>query len=530
MKHLFKYTLASVVAIGLTNCTGDFEDINTNPYGISQESLTQQNNHIGSRFSPLFSNVIRVEPAWNYQLQQNLNADVFSGYMTAPTPFAGNINNQTYALVNGWNGFIWSDAYDSNDGNGVMPYAREIKQQVELSGDENGMKFVYLANIIKVMAMHRISDVFGPIRYSKYNDYDTTGEYDSQETAYKAFFTDLDNAISGLEAFTEDTQFVPFDQSSLGGDIAQWRAFANSLRLRLAIRVSKVDPALAKTEGEKALASNAGLLDATNMLVDMGGFVHPILTISTVWGDVCMSAEMESILKGFNDNRISKFFKAPADPALGDYKGVRMGIKIEAKSEYGSHSFIGEAVEGTDKIWMTAAEVNFLKAEAALRDWAGAGDAKTNYEAGVRASFAQFGAGGVEAYLADSTSSPNDFVDALNPANNFVYPSNVTIAFNDAGSKEEQLEQIITQKWIAMFPDGQEAWSEFRRTGYPRVFPVVVNNSGGEIDTETQIRRINFVDVEKNTNGANVDTAIGMLKGPDNGGTRLWWDTGASNF
>ncbi|MDO6759283.1 RagB/SusD family nutrient uptake outer membrane protein [Tamlana sp. 2_MG-2023] len=530
MKNILKYTMASVVAMSLTNCTGDFEDINTNPYGISQESLTQQNNHIGSRFSPLFSNIIRVEPSWNYQLQQNLNADVFSGYMTAPTDFAGNINNQTYALVNGWNGFIWSDAYDANDGNGIMPYAREIKEQVELSGDPSGMKFVYLSNIVKVLGMQRISDVFGPIRYSKFDDYDTTGEYDSQEEAYKAFFADLDEAIAGLESDVDAVQFIPFDQSTLAGDISKWRTFANSIRLRLAIRVSKVDPALAKIEGEKALSSPVGLMTTEDMKVDMNGFVHPIFTISNSWGDILMSAEMESILKGFNDNRITKFFNAPADPTLGDYKGIRMGIELDTKAQYGSHSTVGEVVEGTHKTWMTAAEVLFLKAEAALRGWAGAGDAKSNYEAGVRASFAELGASGVDAYLADATSTPADFVDAKNPTNNYAYPSDVTIAYNDAGTNEEQLEQIITQKWIAMFPDGMEAWSEFRRTGYPRVFPVVINNSGGAIDTDIQIRRINFVDVEKNTNGANVDAAISTLKGPDNGGTRLWWDTGAPNF
>lgn len=531
MKNILKYTLASVVAISLTNCTDHFEDLNTDPYGEELVGgLTQQNNHIGSNFAPMFANVIRVEPAWNYQLQQNLNADVFSGYMTAPTPFAGNINNQTYALVNGWNGFIWADAYDSQNGNGVMPYARDIAQMVELTGDPSGEKFVFLGNIIKVMAMHRVSDVFGPIRYSKFNDFATTGEYDSQETAYKTFFAQLGEAIDGLEAYEGDAQFIPFDQSSLGGDIAKWRMFANSLRLRLAIRVSKVDATLAKTEGEKSLSSNAGLMETENMLVDMGGFVHPVYTISNVWGDICMSAEMESILKGFNDGRIEKYFNAPADASLGDYKGIRQGIEIEAKGQYGSHSTIGQVVEGTDKIWMTSAEVYFLKAEAALRGWAGAGDAKTNYEMGVKASFSQFGVGGVDSYLADSTSTPADFVDALNAANDYAYPSDVTIAFDDAGTNEEKLEQIITQKWIAMFPDGQEAWSEFRRTGYPRVFPVVINNSGGTIDTDIQIRRINFVDVEKNTNGANVETAVGMLKGPDNGGTRLWWDTGVANF
>ncbi|WBX75272.1 RagB/SusD family nutrient uptake outer membrane protein [Tenacibaculum ovolyticum] len=530
MKRTIKYIQLLIILVIINACTNDFAGINTDPNKISNESLTQRNNHIGSRFSPMFSNVIRVEPAWNYQLQHNLNADVFSGYMTSPTPFAGNINNQTYALVNGWNGFIWSDAYNANIGNGVMPYARGIKEQVELTNSEGGEKFVFLANIIKVMGMHRVSDVFGPIRYSKYDDYNTTGEYDSQENAYKAFFMELDEAIVGLKQYEGNVQFDPFDESSLEGDIASWRAFANSLRLRLAIRVSKVDQALAKIEGEKALASDASFITGA-MTVDMGGFSHPLATISGTWGDICMSAEMEAILKGFNDVRIAEYFNAPADVALGTHKGVRQGIEINAKSQYGSHSLLGNVVENaTHKVWMTNAEVHFLKAEAALRGWSGAGNAKMNYEEGVRASFSQHGASDVEAYLADNTSTPADFVDALNTANDIAYASDVKIAYDNAATQEEQLEQIITQKWIAMFPDGQEAWSEFRRTGYPRVFPVVVNNSGGDIDTNTQVRRINFVDSEKNTNAANVTTAVGYLNGPDTGGTRLWWDTGMSNF
>ncbi|WP_194767681.1 SusD/RagB family nutrient-binding outer membrane lipoprotein [Tamlana sp. I1] len=536
MKNIIKYTLAAVAAISLSNCTGDFEEINTNRYGYSDEELTQQNNHIGSGFSTMFDNIIRTNPGWNYQLQQNLNADIFSGYMASPTPFAGNINNQTYSLVDGWNGFIWNDAYDGNDGNGVIPFGQRINDIVEASGNANSMLFIYLANTIKVMGMHRVSDIFGPIRYSKYGDYETTGEYDSQEVAYKTFFKELDEAVDGLEAFEGNLQFVPFDKSNFSkaevgkANIARWRGFANALRLRLAIRVSKVDPVLAKTEGEKSLSSNAGFLENGDMRVGMNGFSHPLMEISNGWGDIAMSAEMESILKGFNDPRISSYFSAPADVTLGNFKGVRQGIKIDAKSEYGSHSLLGPFIAEPTKIWMTQAEVHFLKAEAALRGWAGAGDAKANYEAGVRAAFNLASASNVDAYLADTTSTPADYVDANNPANNYAYPSDVKIAYNAAGTLEEQLEQIITQKWIAMFPDGQEAWSEFRRTGYPRKFPVVVNNSGGTIDTDIQIRRINFVQAEKDVNGANVDIAVGYLKGPDTGGTRLWWDTGLPNF
>lgn len=525
MNKIIKYTLASVMAISFINCTGDFEDINTNPNGISNESLTQLNNHIGGSFTPMFLNVFNVTPAWNYQLQQGLLGDVYSGYMTPPTPFAGNVNNMTYALVDGWNGFPWGDAYGS-----VMPFALDIKNAVEQDGDPAGEKFVMLSNIIKVSAMHRVSDIYGPIRYTKFDDFETTGEYDSQEVAYTAFFAELEDAIVGLKSFEGATQFAPFDMSSLGGDIAMWRKYANSLRLRLAMRIVKVNPSLAKIEGEKSFSSDAGLLEATDMVINTG-FAHPITVISGSWGDIRMGAEMESILEGFDDGRKEVYFNPSDDPALsGAYKGIRMGIEIEAKGQYLGHSSIGSVIDGETMQWMSVSEVWFLRAEAALRGWTGAGDAKTNYENGVKASFSQHGVGGVDAYLADNTKTPKDFVDALNPANNIAYPGDVKIAYNTAGTNEQQLEQIITQKWIAMFPDGQEAWSEFRRTGYPRIYPVRVNNSGGKIDTDIQIRRINFVQDEVNTNGANVTTAIGYLNGPDNGGTRLWWDIPGSNF
>jgi hypothetical protein len=207
-----------------------------------------------------------------------------------------------------------------------------------------------------------------------------------------------------------------------------------------------------------------------------------------------------------------------------------MGIDIEAKSEYLKHSSLGSVIESETMQWMSVSEVSFLQAEAALRGWVGAGSAAVHYTNGVTASFTQHGVADVAMYLADNTSTPADFVDVLEPANNIAYASDVKIAYNAAGTQEEQLEQIITQKWIAMFPDGQEAWSEFRRTGYPRIFPVVLNKSGGEIDTAIQIRRINFPASQRNTNSSNVDIAVGYLKGADTGGTRLWWDISGSNF
>ncbi len=526
MKKFLKYIIASIIVVSYTGCTDDFENINTDPNSFPEGSLEQMNNDIGAPFTPMFLNVINITPAWNYQLQQGLMGDVYSGYMTPPTPFAGNINNMTYALVDGWNEFPWNDAY-----NNVMPFALKIKTIVN-ERPSPPKEFIHLANIIKVSAMHRVSDIYGPIRYTKFDDFATTGEYDSQELAYNTFFNDLTTAIDGLKEYESSGLFSPFDLSLYKGDITKWRQYANSLRLRLAMRVVKVDPTLAKTQGELALASDAGLLESTtnDMKID-GGFPNPILEISSSWGDIRMSAEMESILEGYNDGRKEKYFQPAQDESFnGAYKGIRMGIDITAKTQYGGHSPIGEVVDKGTVQWMTASEVWFLRAEAALRGWTGAGDAKTNYENGIKTSFSQHNVDGSAGYIADGTSTPKDFVDAINPANNIAYPSDVKIAYNDAGTNEEQLEQIITQKWIAMFPEGQEAWSEFRRTGYPKIFPVVVNNSGGKIDTDTQIRRVDFTLGERNTNTANVEKARTLLKGEDNGGTRLWWDVDGPNF
>ena len=149
--------------------------------------------------------------------------------------------------------------------------------------------------------------------------------------------------------------------SNLAGDIALWRQFANSLRLRLAIRISKVNPTLAKTQGELSLANNAGLMESSDMVINTG-FPHPITVISGSWGDIRMGAEMESILTGYNDDRIETYFNPSEDESLaGNYKGIRMGIDISAKSEYGDHASIGSVIDGETLTWMTAAEVHFLK-------------------------------------------------------------------------------------------------------------------------------------------------------------------------
>lgn len=142
--------------------------------------------------------------------------------------------------------------------------------------------------------------------------------------------------------------------------------------------------------------------------------------------------------------------------------------------------------------------------------------------------------GGVtsSAYINDDISTPAAYTDPLNAKNNAPSPSGITIKWDESATMEQKLERIITQKWIANFPEGQEAWSEFRRTGYPKLFPVANNNSGGLISTDVQIRRLPFSPNEYTTNNAEVTKAIQLLSTPkDDGSTRLWWDpAGKGNF
>ncbi len=509
---------AAVAVLSFNSCTKDFEEINKDPYGISNDQLAVDYKLVGEPFKGVLQNIYSYTPAWITQLQQNLIADVYSGYMMPPTPFRGNSNNMNYDLVDGWNGTPWNVAYGS-----VMSPLLEAERNAGTDFPE----FIAWSKICKVEAMHRISDIYGPIIYTKFGKLTAGGgvEYDCQDVAYDAFFKDLDAAVATLTPLAQDPNsrksFTNFDLV-YGGDYSKWVRFANSLRLRLAIRISKVDPVRAKTEGEKALSNPLGVIisnDDNFLVTSDAGITHPLNVMDNAWNDIRMGAPMESILKGYNDPRLGKYFN-PSEVVPGEIKGIRQGIAIAAKSDYQGFSTLVDL--GKVQL-MTAAEVFFLRAEGAARGWNMGGNAQDLYETGVKTSFAQYGLDATT-YLTNGSSTPIPYVDPVNTANNVANTSNATIKWDDAASFESKLEKIITQKWISMYPDGQEAWSEVRRTGYPKLFPVVVNNSGGKIDTDKFIKRINFPVVEFQTNKVEVDKAVQCLGGADNGGTSLWWD------
>lgn len=532
-----------LAALTITSCKKNFENINTNPVGVSDKDLIADYNDLKFFFQMEQRSIINFSGGGDpnsYQVQQSLNADNFSGYFMSPNPFNGGSNNLNYFMMQGWNGEAFKVGYLN-----IMANVRKLKN--------NGIDQTYpsvwaVSQLIKVTAMSRVTDIYGPIPYSTVG-LKVNNPYDSQKDIYYQFFTELDDAQSKINDFVKAGKPLPFAFSDFdlvyNGNLSTWLKYANSLRLRLALRLVKVDPAKAQLEGEKAMnPANGGLLStpAENMAVKVlgVGFTNPLVFISQDWGDTRMGAAIESYLTGYADPRLPKYFDKSTDPALGgQYKGIRIGAVISSKPDYVGFSGLNVSDSASPTFsksspaqLMTAAEVYFLRAEAALRGWANAGGTPQSlYESGISTSFQQYGLGDASTYYNNSTNVPAAYVDPKTAGNSAPAPAGaVTIKWDNAATNEQKLERIITQKWLAIFPEGQEAWSEFRRTGYPRLFPVVQNNSGGTISTDIQIRRLPFPQSEYNTNSTELNKGIQLLGGPDNGGTRLWWDVAKGNF
>ena len=519
-----KKSLVGLSLLALVGCTSNFDEINSNPDGFTQEELTQDFNHIKGPFTTMFDNVMVNVPGWKYQVAIDLSGNTWGGYTTAPG-FDGN-NNLSYALADNWNLWGWEAIYTQ-----VM--ANYLKVEAASKGKYD--EFYALATIVKVQTLHKAADSWGPIVYSKLGTTDAAIGYDSQEEAYGLMFKDLDFAVAELTKRIdagEASSFTKIDRSTYKGDYTKWVRYANSLRLRLAMRVVKVNPTLAKTEAEKAVNQKFGVMtvNADSFIVNKDVSQHPLRVAAYEYNDSRMSADMESIMGGYNDPRISVYFKT-SEEFPGEYKGIRTGGILGDKSKHIKFSNFGKIIdEDKQVVWLNAAEIYFLRAEGALRGWNMGGDAATFYKAGITASFEQLSVGGAADYIANNVKTAKDYVDPVAPFNSGLAVNKVTVAWDDAASNEVKLQKIITQKWIANFPDGMEAWAEHRRTGYPKLLPILNNQSAGAITTEYGVRRINFVSTEKDGNPEGVKTGIAKLNGPDNGGTRTWWDVNAPNF
>lgn len=506
---VFKLLAPAILFVGLfAGCTEDFEELNTNPTKLTAvDAASVGNAYARAQYRGMFGE------AGGFQLYQSLFADLYAQYFGNVATY---FPSDRHVIVGRWVNGAWSAFYSQ----AVVPWLIVRDATIDQPKEQA------VAQIWKVQMFHRITDYWGPIPYLNIGNGERTVAYDAQDVVYDDFFKTLASATQTLNGLKGQNAFGTNDQI-YQGSVDKWILFANTLRLRLALRISNVDPARAKTEAEAAVAGGVIETNADNAIMRVSSnSQNPIGTI-TSWNEFRMSASMESILKGYEDPRMAQYF-SPVDGTTNTFKGVRNGLnptqQALAENSPNANSnmhprWLQVSRDNTPIHVILSAESHFLRAEGALKGWNMGGTAKSFYETGIRRSMEYYGFTGapVDAYVA-STKTPIALNDFLNtPA-----LSDIPVAFDEANTAKA-LEQIHTQKWLALYPDGVEAWANYRRSGLPKLY-VRVNSENTDSPADAILRRITFVDGEKISNADAVKQAESLLGGADKSNTPVWWN------
>lgn len=562
----FKYiALASVAALGLTSC-GDFGDTNIDPEHLNEANVPYEMLFTNAQHQALGSDwdMWRTGCIYSAQWTQQLSS---IGWWW---PYG------MYYWQDGYNGSYW-DTYSSDRGS-----VRDVTTVYDKWAEDPNHAIDYqLARITRVMALTKMSDLYGDVPYSQAGRPALYAypKYDAQKDIYMSALEELQDAQAKL---TKDAEMGNHDVY-FQGKAAQWKKFANSLMLRLAMRMVKVDENAAKKWAAQALANGVMTSVDDDCLLQHPGAAttndssEPFAKIHAHEDrEFYISNFLVDMLKATGDRRLCLIATiAPFSGNMeqtGDIQANSNGLWSEA--DYGDMSF--EAQRGlpvggyksdasaTDKsvpyyvgldypyfdepsayknekgetlkvidvysayhsspnrctyndptaptFIVTYAQTCFLLAEAAHRGYI-SGDAKTYYEAGVKAAFNQFKhfpnvAAAQKVAYGDKTA---DAVAAEYLAAN---------PFNEA----KALEMINTQYYINTFGDPHEVFANWRRSGYPVLTPAKLAPLYSQSSTNGQIpRRFSYPQSESQVNKANYDEAVAR-QGADVYMTRMWWD------
>lgn len=530
--NLKKYILPIISVFAMASC--DYEDVNRGMFGVTDDEMKQGGLIYGAPFMDMLTKVIPIgSPAMTTGPGNDLAVtDVMaSGNYIG---FWGMNNTWNYGTEASWNftearmsyayKVLYSNLFKSWNG---------INSLVKDSDKLYDRQVKALANTVKIAAWLRATDVFGPIVYTSAGNGDIAPHLDSQEAVYKAMMADL-HEIAKLLSQTV-SKLLPAYDVIYDGNAQNWARLANSLMLRMAVRVHFVDQALAQEYIEKALDPQFGGVienpaqEAKIMNSEKMPLYNSLLPTLLDYKEARMGSTIWSYLKGYNDPRIGVYFTQGTYDNKTDYYALPPTNNQPKREGKNSAEFASAAkVQGNSPLyWFRASEVSFLKAEAALYGLI-SGDPKTLYEEGITKSFEENGVSGVDSYL-QSEAKPLDIASGECLYNPYytcnISNGNVSPKWNDAGSQEQKLQQIQTQKYLALYPNAVEAWTEYRRTGYPYLMRPADKTAHARITADEKAitpERFRYSPLEYGAN-KNMVEVPGLLGGEDQGATRLWW-------
>lgn len=531
MKHTkngMKKAIAQLCAVFvLAGCTGNFSEINWPNGGLTEDELNRDNNLHGSMIPAMEMKIVPQDDNGGFQHCESLLGDVCGRMLMSN---AGGAPNQK------WSGDFSRFTYDGPQWlnipfSSTLGFYTSYVNVVQFT-EKNCENAIYaLARIIRVATMHRLADMYGPIPYSKIDpdNLDLYIPYDDDDAVYLTMLAELDEAINDLSYCINNsltTDIHNFDRI-YEGDYTKWLKYANSLMLRLAVRISNREPGLTRTYAQKAI--DGGVIDSNSDNAYMRMKVGRMQSMTTKlyvmehnYNDTFACADLTCYMNGYNDPRRPAYFKPVTINSQPIYLGLRAGtaaIQADIESKY-SRPNVGEY---DDYPLLTAAEVSFLRAECVQNGWTvDSRTAEEFYNEGIRLSFSQWGMAGADAYLNDEESAPASYNDPVS-SENCEAPSTITIKWANDG---KELQRIITQKYIALYPLGHEVWCDYRRTGYPEFLGFTgISNSGvpGQYTGYKVLNRLMFPPNEQTQNSENFTAALGMLSGSDDFATKLWW-------
>lgn len=503
--------LVFVLAL-LAGCTKNYEELNTDPTRL--ESLNAED--VKGLFTNAEYSGMYCGRGVDYQYAQGFFADLFAQYSAITATFDP---TDRYNIAQEWVQYQWVATYTR-----ALPPLMAIIKETASPEPENQILNA-IARVWKVFVIHRATDYYGPIPYSKIGLDTLVVHYDAQKDIYYDLFKELKEATAIIKANIDVPSYGDKDMI-FGGDNSKWLKFANTLRLRLALRISDVEPEMARQEAEAAVAEGVMVDLSDDAYLQVSAVNYNGFNRQSGWNEFRMSATMESLLVGYNDPRLSKYWQPAVN--TGKYAGVRNGMNVaeivapenSPDNTSGPSDYLLPQNRGTTPATvMYTAEAYFLRAEGALLGWNMSGDAKSLYETGIEMS--------LRTWKIDDNNVIQTYINGTSlpaaPGGYFDTPPLTDIPVRFSSDPEEQLEQVQTQKWLALFPEGHEAWASIRRSGYPKTY-ALVHSDNPNVPADVVIRRIPFLNYDRDRNAEAVEAAVALLDGPDHAGTHLWWD------